>query len=251
MKFASVATLATVALVGMAAATESSKCGSHHEPAPVSHPHKKPHHHPKHPHLPSVPGDGGDWPGKGGDEPGKGGDKPGKGGDWPGKGGDKPGKGGDKPGKGGDKPGKGGDKPGKGGDKPGKGGDKPGKGGDKPGKGGDKPGKGGDKPSKGGDNDDHCCIKKGSSKKDICSEFQRGGLINLDLLGCSKTDISILSDLLGRQRFEKRNASTKGKDDGCVEKKEEKCSIYQSAALINIDILGCSENNLDILSPLL
>lgn len=218
MKFFSAAALATVALAGMAAASESSKCGSgHDEPVHVPEHHHHHHwsssseHHKSHPthvshhphHSWAHPSKSTEWSHKSTDKP-----EPTKSHTWPSKSTTAP---------------------------------------------TSKPTKG-----SGGDDDSNCCIKKGDSKKDICSEFQKGGLINLSLLGCSKTDISILSDLLnrdeqvagaGRERFEKRKASTKGKE--CVSSQEDKCAIYQSAALINLDILGCSSNDISILSDIL
>ncbi len=34
------------------------------------------------------------------------------------------------------------------------------------------------------------CLPTDSSKKDVCSILSQGGLVNLQLLGCSKIDIS-------------------------------------------------------------
>ncbi|KAK0533905.1 hypothetical protein OC835_000275 [Tilletia horrida] len=64
--------------------------------------------------------------------------------------------------------------------------------------------------------------------KNVCSILQKASLINLDLLGCSNVDISIL----GSSKITKKQA----------------CKSLQQGGLVNLDVLGCSNADLDILS---
>ncbi|CAD6888685.1 unnamed protein product [Tilletia laevis] len=66
--------------------------------------------------------------------------------------------------------------------------------------------------------------------KDTCTIFQKAGLLNLDLLGCSKIDISILDLFFSPVT------------------KPSTCQALQKGGLINLDILGCSEIDLSIFS---
>ncbi|KAK0544915.1 hypothetical protein OC861_005800 [Tilletia horrida] len=65
--------------------------------------------------------------------------------------------------------------------------------------------------------------------KNVCQVLQKAELINLDLLGCSSVDVSILSKL---KPVSKSTA----------------CKVLQEGGLVNLDVLGCSTADISVLS---